>query len=511
MPKPLIEMRGITKKFPGVLANDHIDLDIYPGEIHALLGENGSGKSTLMSILSGLYKSDAGSILVNGTERKFRSPRESIACGIGMVHQHFRLVEPFTVAENIALSARDGSFLLSTDKMTADIAALGGKYGLAIQPEARVWQLSLGEKQRVEIVRMLYHGSRVLILDEPTAVLTPQEATELFVTLRKMAEDGCAVVFITHKLHEVYELADRVTVLRNGKVTGALDHAQLNTKTLVAMMVGRDVVSSYERDAVPEGAIVLDMDKVIAFNDMGMFGLKDLSLQVGEGEIFGIAGVAGNGQRELAEVITGLRRCAAGKVRLHGEDVTNRPPGDMIARGVSYVPEDRLGMGLVPDLNVVENLLLKSYQQPEYSGRWLLNAKAIEQRAERLVKQYKVKVSSLYSPVKMLSGGHLQRLLLAREIDEAPRLMVVVYPARGLDVGATEAVHRLLLDLKADKTGILMISEDLEEIMKLADRVGVLYNGRLVGNFPVEEADIETIGLLMAGSGVAEGGDENAG
>jgi len=508
MPKPLIEMRGITKKFPGVLANDHIDLDIFPGEIHALLGENGSGKSTLMCILSGLYKPDAGTILVNGAAKKFRSPRDSIACGIGMVHQHFRLVEPFTVAENIAISERDGSFLLSTDKMTADIAALGGRYGLAIQPEAQVWQLSVGEKQRVEIVRMLYHGSRVLILDEPTAVLTPQEAEELFITLRKMAEDGCAVVFITHKLHEVYELADRVTVLRNGRVTGVLDHGRLNTKQLVAMMVGRDVVSSYERDAVPEGSMVLEIDKVTAFNDMGMFGLRDLSLRVAEGEIFGIAGVAGNGQRELAEVITGLRRCAAGKVRLYGEDVTNRPPGEMIARGVSYVPEDRLGMGLVPDLNVVENLLLKSYQQPEYSGRWLLNSKAIHERAERLVEQYKVKVSSLYAPVKMLSGGHLQRLLLAREIAEAPRLMVVVYPARGLDVGATEAVHRLLLDLKADKTGILMISEDLEEIMKLADRVGVLYNGQLVGNFPVAQADIEAIGLLMAGSGGGQGGED---
>ncbi|MDR3561168.1 MAG: ABC transporter ATP-binding protein [Negativicutes bacterium] len=510
MAKPMIELRGITKRFPGVLANDGIDLDIYPGEIHALLGENGSGKSTLMCILSGLYKSDGGSITMSGEEKRFRSPRDAIACGIGMVHQHFKLVEPFSVAENIAMSERDGAFLLSTEKMVADIAALGGKYGLAIQPEARVWQLSVGEKQRVEIVRMLYHGSRVLILDEPTAVLTPQEASELFVTLRKMADDGCAVVFITHKLGEVYELADRVTVLRHGRVTGVLGHGELDTKKLVSMMVGRDVVSSYERDAMPEGPVVLEMDKVIAFNDMGMFGLKDLSLKVGEGEIFGIAGVAGNGQRELAEVITGLRRSASGTIRLYGEKVTNLQPAEMIGRGVSYVPEDRLGMGLVPDLNVVENLLLKSYQQPEYSGRWLLNGKAIHARAARLVEQYKVKVASLYSPVKMLSGGHLQRLLLAREIAEAPRLMVVVYPARGLDVGATEAVHRLLLDLKADGTAILMISEDLEEIIKLADRVGVLYNGQLVGNFPVAEADIETIGLLMAGSNMAEGGAQDA-
>jgi ABC-type uncharacterized transport system ATPase subunit len=507
MPKPMITMRGITKKFPGVLANDHIDLDIYPGEIHALLGENGSGKSTLMCILSGLYKPDGGTICVNDEERKFRSPRDAIACGIGMVHQHFKLVEPFTVAENIAMSDRQGSFLLSTEKMTADIAELGDKYGLAINPTAKVWQLSVGEKQRVEIVRMLYHGSRVLILDEPTAVLTPQEAAEMFKTLRKMAADGCAVVFITHKLNEVYELADRVTVLRGGKVTGMLDRSQMDTKKLVWMMVGRDVVSQYERDAVPEGEVVLAIDKAIAFNDMGMYGLKDLSLKVREGEIFGIAGVAGNGQRELAEVITGLRRLAEGTVRLYGEDVTNFRPGEMIGRGVSYVPEDRLGVGLVPDLTVRENLLLKSYQQPEFAGRWLMNSKAIEERANKLVADYKVKVSSLDQPVRMLSGGHLQRLLLAREIAEKPRLMVVVYPARGLDVGATEAIHRLLLDLKADRTAILLISEDLDEIIKLADRVGVLYGGRLVGEFTVEEADIEKIGFLMAGSAPAEGGN----
>jgi ABC-type uncharacterized transport system ATPase subunit len=505
MVKPLITLRGMYKRFPGVLANDNIDMDIYPGEIHALLGENGSGKSTLMCLLSGLYRPDGGSICVDGEEKKFGSPRDAIACGIGMVHQHFKLVEPFTVAENIAMSGQNSSFMLSTEKMTADIAELGEKYGLAIKPEASVWQLSVGEKQRVEIVRMLYHGSRVLILDEPTAVLTPQEAAEMFKTLRRMADDGCAIVFITHKLNEVYELADRVTVLRGGKLTGVLERGGFDTKKLVWMMVGRDVVSQYERDVMPEGRPVLEVDKAVAFNDMGMYGLKDLSLTVNEGEIFGIAGVAGNGQRELAEVVTGLRRVADGTIKLYGEDVTNFRPGDMIGRGVSYVPEDRLGVGLVPELSVLENLLLKSYQQPEFSGRWLLNGKAIKERAAKLVREYKVQVSSLDQPVKMLSGGHLQRLLLAREIAEKPRLMVVVYPARGLDVGATEAVHRLLLDLKAEKTAVLLISEDLDEIMKLADRVGVLYNGRLVGEFPVEEADIEQIGLLMAGSGTGGG------
>lgn len=507
MATPLVEMRGIVKRFPGVTANDHVDLAVYPGEIHALLGENGSGKSTLMSVLAGLYALDEGSILMDGAEKKFGSPREAIACGVGMVHQHFKLVETFTVAENIAMGERAGQFLLSVDQIKEVIAEFGYKYGLEIDPDAYVWQLSVGEKQRVEILRMLHYGSKVLILDEPTAVLTPQEAWELFNNLRKMAADGCAVVFITHKMNEVHELADRVTVLRGGRVTGRMEKGRFNTKELVLSMVGREIASSYEREDTVEEKVVLELDKVSAFNDMGRPGLKKLSLKIREGEILGLAGVAGNGQKELAEVITGLRKAAEGTIRMFGEDVTNLKPAAMIARGVSYVPEDRLGMGLVPDLNAIENLLLKNYQQPEFSGRWLLKNKVIAANAAELVRKYRVKLASLYQPVKSMSGGNLQRLLLAREISDSPRVMVVVYPARGLDVGATEAVHKLLLDLKSSKAAILLISEDLDEILKLADRIGVLFNGRIAGEFPVEEADIEQIGLLMAGSVQAEGGD----
>lgn len=506
MVKPLIEMRGIVKQFPGVIANDHIDLTVYPGEIHALLGENGSGKSTLMSVLAGLYSPDAGSIIAGDREKKFGSPRDAIAGGIGMVHQHFKLVDTFTVAENIAMGERDAGFTLAVEKIKQDIAEFGSKYGLEINPDDYVWQLSVGEKQRVEILRMLHYGSKVLILDEPTAVLTPQEAWELFHNLRKMAADGCAVILITHKLNEVHEIADRVTVLRGGKVTGTLERQQFNTKEMVRLMVGRDVVTSYDRDETVHDNIALELKEVSAFNNMGRPGLRQLSLVLREGEILGLAGVAGNGQKELTEVIAGLRRVSAGQITLFEEDVTNLKPADMIARGVSYVPEDRLGMGLVPDLNAVENLLLKSYRQPGYSRRWLLNRKAIEAKARELVEEYQVKLASMYQPVKMLSGGNLQRLLLAREISASPRIMVVVYPARGLDVGATEAVHKLLLELKASKTGILLISEDLDEIMKLADRVGVLFNGQIVGEFPVLEAEIETIGLLMAGSALPEGG-----
>lgn len=506
MAKPLIEMRDIVKRFPGVIANQQVNLDIYAGEIHALLGENGSGKSTLMSILAGLYKPDAGSITVNGVEKKFNSPRDAIASGIGMVHQHFKLVNPFTVTENIILGEQNGALLLTADKLKAKITSFSAKYGLEVKPNAIVGNLSVGEKQRVEILRMLYQGSQVLIMDEPTAVLTPQETCELFSNLRKMADDGCAVIFITHKLNEIMELADRVTVLRGGKVTGTLLRERLNSRELVRLMVGRDVDSQYARETVDQGKVVLSLEKVHAWNDMGRPGLRGISLTIREGEILGLAGVSGNGQRELAEIITGLRRVARGQVRLYEETVTNLSPADIISRGVSYVPEDRLGMGLVPDLNAVENLLLKSYQQPENSGRWLLNSQTIEEKAARLIKKYQIKLASLNQPVRLLSGGNLQRLLLAREISEHPRLIVVMYPARGLDVGATEAVHNLLLDLKAEGTAILLISEDLEEILKLADRVGVLFNGQLVGNFPVDEADIDKIGMLMAGS-LGEGGN----
>jgi len=500
MNQALIQLQGIVKKFPGVLANDHVDLDIYPGEIHAILGENGSGKSTLMSVLAGLYMPDSGRILMNGVEQKFRSPRDAISCGIGMIHQHFKLVEPFTVAENITLGELGKSFFLSNKELKASINELAEKYGLEINLNAKVWQLSVGEKQRVEIVRMLYRGSKVLILDEPTAVLTPLEAGELFVNLRRMAVAGCAVVLITHKLNEVESIADRVTVLRLGKLAGVLEQGQINAKEMVNLMVGRAIASKYDRDSSPVGGVVLELNKVNAFNDMGLPCLREMTLCVREGEILGLAGVSGNGQREMAEVIVGLRRVESGKVLLNNKNISNLSPRKIIDLGVAYVPEDRLGMGLVPDLNALENLILKNYYKPEYSGRWLLKAKAVERNAVVLVKQYQVQISSLRQPVRVLSGGNLQKLLLAREISSSPKLMVIIYPARGLDIGATEAVHKLLLGLKSHKTAILLISEDLDEIFKLADRVGVVFDGQLTGDFPVEQADLEEVGLLMTGS-----------
>lgn len=500
MTQPLVRMRGIVKKFPGVVANDHVDLDIYTGEIHALLGENGSGKSTIMSVLAGLYKPDAGEILIDGTPYVFGSPRDAIAAGVGMVHQHFKLVEPFTVAQNMQLGERGGSFLLSDAGIRQEIGNFEKRFGLSVDPDAWVWQLSVGEKQRVEIVRMLYRGSKVLILDEPTAVLTPQEAAELFVNMKKMATAGCAVVFITHKMNEVQEVADRVTVLRGGKVSGTMLCRDVHAQELVWLMVGREVVFNAER-APREGRSdeVAKLTRVCAANDSGRAGLQGVSLSLRSGQIFGIAGVAGNGQKELAEVITGLRRVTDGTVEFLGEAVTNLPPAELIRRGISYVPEDRMGMGLVPALDAVENMLLKNYHNPEYSGRWLIDRSAAERWTAEVVRQYKVKLAALTQPVRSMSGGNLQKLLLAREIAGDPRLIIVVYPARGLDVGATESIHKLLMELRDQGTAILLISEDLDELMKLSDRVGVMFGGRIVGNFAIEETDLEEVGLLMMG------------
>ena len=500
MAHPLVQMRSIVKKFPGVVANDHVDLDIYAGEIHALLGENGSGKSTIMSVLAGLYRPDAGEILIDGEPFAFTSPRDAIAAGIGMVHQHFKLVEPFTVAQNMQLGERQGSFLLSDAGIREEIKKFEQRFGLAVDPDAPVWQLSVGEKQRVEIVRMLYRGSKVLILDEPTAVLTPQETAELFVNMKKMAAAGCAVVFITHKMNEVQEVADRVTVLRGGRVSGTLMCRDVHAQELVWLMVGREIVMNAER--CPHGACgaeVASLENVQALNDSGRAGLNEVSLSLRSGQILGIAGVAGNGQKELAEVLTGLRPVTAGTFIFQGEAVTNLAPAELIRRGISYVPEDRLGMGLVPGLDAVENMLLKSYTHPEFSGRWLINRQAAEAKTAEIVRQYNVKLAGLTQPVRSMSGGNLQKLLLAREIAENPKLIIVVYPARGLDVGATESIHKLLTELRDRGTSILLISEDLDELMKLSDRVGVMFGGRIVGNFAIEEVDLEEVGLLMMG------------
>lgn len=499
MSVPLIEMRNITKAFPGVIANDNITLNIRTGQIHALLGENGSGKSTLMSVLCGLYKPTSGNILIEGREVEFNSPKDAIDAGIGMVHQHFKLIDSFTVLENILLVKKDSSFMLSGNHEEKIILALADKYGFKINPNAYIWQLSVGERQQVEILKTLYCGSRVLILDEPTAVLTPQETAELFVNLAKMADEGCAIIFITHKLNEVMHLSNCVTVLRGGKVTGYLQAAEMNKEKLAKMMVGRTIEANNEIDNTPLGDTILELKSISALNDMGSLGLSDLNLRIRAGEIYCIAGVSGNGQRELAEVIAGIRKPVDGEVKIGGETIRRIRPRTMIKKGVSYVPEDRLGMGLVPDMDSCENMILKSYNRKEYSGKLLLKNKKIIKDTKLAVEDYDVKQASVYKPVKMMSGGNLQKLLIAREISTEPKLMVVAYPSRGLDIGAIDSVHKLLFELKYKNTALLIISEELEEISKLADTVGVMYEGKILGEFKAGSIDFEKIGLLMAG------------
>ncbi len=497
---PAVEMRGIVKRFPGVLANDHVDLTVQPGEIHALLGENGAGKSTLMNVLAGLYRPDAGEIRVRGHLADIHSPREATRLGIGMVHQHFMLVEPHTVAENIILGLNRPRFHLDMPKIEAEIGKLSARYGLQVDPAAYIWQLSVGEQQRVEILKLLYRGAEVLIMDEPTAVLAPQEIEELFHNLRAMAAEGKSVIFISHKLGEVLEIADRITVLRRGQVTASgLKPAETTRAELARLMVGRPVLFHLEREAQEPGEVLLTVEGLSAYNDKGLPALRHVSFQIRAGEILGLAGVAGNGQRELVEVITGLRRATGGSVRLGGCDLTNKPPRCAIDLGLSHIPEDRLHTGLIANMTVGDNLILKGYRRPPLSKIGFLVKQAIVRFVEQLIRRFEIATPGRDTPMKNLSGGNLQRALLAREISTRPKVMIAMQPTRGLDVGAIEGVHRLLLDLRRSGTAILLVSEELDEILALSDRIAVIYEGRIMGILPGDQANVQEIGLMMAG------------
>ena len=502
-----VEMRGIVKRFPGVLANDHTDFDLRQGEVHALLGENGAGKSTLMNVLAGMYKPEEGSISVGGKRVHFGSPRDAISAGIGMIHQHFMLVPSQTVTENIILGLSDPRFFLPLDKLDKQILALQEQYGLKVDPKAKIWQLSVGEQQRVEILKMLYRGAKILIMDEPTAVLTPQEIDELFVTLRAMVAGGHSMVFISHKLHEVLSIADRVTVLRAGRVTAAAVSTVGVTKAqLATLMVGREVVFSVKKNPVKAGDMVLSVENVCAENDRGVPALRDFGIQVRAGEIVGIAGVAGNGQSELAQVITGLRKCSTGRVIMNGEDIANQDPRTAIKRRVAHVPEDRHHVGSSPGLSLADNLILKSYRETPVSRGWVLNRPVIRERAETLKKEYDIAAPNIDVQVRLLSGGNLQKAILAREMTAGPKLIVAVQPTRGLDVGAIEAVQHVLLHEREKGTAILLISEELEEIMTLSDRIVGIYEGQNMGELTTEEATFTEIGLMMAGTPRGEKG-----
>jgi simple sugar transport system ATP-binding protein len=502
-----VEMRGIVKRFPGVIANDGVDFDLRVGEVHALLGENGAGKSTLMNGLDGIYRPDAGEILVFGRPVEFRSPRDAIAAGLGMVHQHFALVPTQTVTENVLLGLPRPRFRLDARRYDDEIADLARRHGLAVDPRARIWQLSVGEQQRVEILKMLYRGARILILDEPTAVLAPQEAADLFRTLRSMVADGTSVVFISHKLAELAQIADRVTVMRRGRVAAAgIPTAETTTAGLARLMVGREVLETIERTRLSPGPVVLSMRDVEADGDRGLPALRGITLDVRSGETLGVAGVAGNGQSELAQVLTGLRRCSAGSITVNSVETGSRSPRQAIAQRVAHVPEDRTGVGTAPNLSVADNLIMKSYRDAPLARRWTIDTGAVRRFANRLRETYAIAAPSVETEARLLSGGNLQRLILAREIASEPRLMVAVQPTRGLDVGAIATVHRLLLDQRAAGAATILISEDLDEILAVADRVAVMYEGRLVGLFDAADADVADIGLLMTGGGASPAG-----
>ena len=498
-------MRGITKRFPGVVANDQVDFEALQGEVHALLGENGAGKSTLSNILTGLYRPDEGEVVIQGKPVTFRSPRDAIEAGVGMVHQHFRLAASFTVAENLVLGHRDAAdrgLLLEPKVVEGRIADLSRRYRMPVNPRARIWQLSVGEQQRVEILKALYRGARILILDEPTSLLTPQEADDLFQTLRLMSAEQRTVIFISHKLEEVMAISNRVTVLRRGKVVGTVMTKETNQRELARMMVGRDVVFTQKKEgpAKAERTVVLELRGICANGDLGTPALREVNLSVHGGEIVGVAGVAGNGQRELAEVIAGMRRRTSGSMTVSGKPTRGGNPLEAIRRGIAYVPEDRLGTGVAPTLSVAENLVLKSYRRPPISTGGLLHHRRIRTNAEEVMTRFNISARGPQSPTRLLSGGNIQKVVLARELSGRPRVLVAASPTSGLDVAATDAVRALLLQAADQGDGVLLISEDLDEILALADRIAVLYGGRITGIVERQKAAVEELGLMMAGS-----------
>jgi simple sugar transport system ATP-binding protein len=496
-------MRSITKRFPGVLANDSVDFDARHGEVHALLGENGAGKSTLASILTGLYRPDSGEIAIDGKTVEFHSPRDATAAGVSMVHQHFRLAASLTVADNIVLG-HSGAPWLRTNPATIEsqVVELAKRYRMPVRPDARIWQLSVGEQQRVEILKALYRGARILILDEPTSLLTPQEADDLFETLRRMTAEGRTIVLVSHKLDELMSVSDRVTVLRAGKLIGTVNTGDSSPRELARMMIGREIVFSQAKAKhdTAGGEMALELRAVSADDDLGLQALHDVSLSVHSGEVVGVAGVAGNGQRELAEAISGARPRTNGGVLVKGRSLRSGDPEDAIVRGVAHVPEDRLGTGVSPSLSIAENLILKSHRQAPMSTRGVLRHDRIRRNAQDLIKQFAVVAPGPDTPTRMLSGGNVQKVVLARELSSNPAVIVAANPTRGLDVGATEAVRGLLLEAARKGVGILLISEDLDEILLLADRIAVIYEGRIVGVVPGSTADVQHLGLMMAGS-----------
>lgn len=496
---PLVEMRGICKSFPGVRASDDVNLRLGRGEVLALLGENGAGKSTLMNILSGLYRQDSGDVFVRGERVDIRSPRDAADLGIGMVHQNFMLIDTMTVAENVVLGMPSLPFVPDMAVVKRSILDLGERYNMTVDPDAYIWQLSVGEQQRVEILKQLYRKAEILVLDEPTAVLTPRESHELNDVVKRMRAEGKGAVFITHKMDEVMAFADRVMVLRKGRVVAEKTTGDTDPKDLARVMVGREVLFHIEKGPFDPGAVVLELKDVCADDERGLPALRELSLSLRAGEILGIAGVAGNGQRELSEVITGLRPVKSGGISINCVDSTNKSPLQIIRSGVSHIPSDRIAVGAVGDMSVANNLAMKDYRAAPISKGLLLLPRRILEFARKMISAFNIATPSPETRVKFLSGGNIQKTILAREIESCGSLLVAVYPSRGLDIGATESVRKELVAQRDAGKAVLLVSEDIDEILSVADTVAVMYDGRAVGVMPTAGADPEEIGLLMAG------------
>ncbi|NOU99582.1 ABC transporter ATP-binding protein [Paenibacillus planticolens] len=496
-------MMGIIKQFGSVIANDQVDFRAKAGEIHALLGENGAGKSTMMCMLSGVYRPTHGEIHIHGEKVRIRSPKDAMRLGIGMVFQNFRLVQTLTAAENIVLG-ESSSFWRGPRWMarkSEEIEAISKHFGLPFPVDRPIWQLSVGEQQRVEIVKTLYRGADFIILDEPTSVLTPGEAEQLFETLNRMKQEGKTVIITTHKLKEVMFISDRISVMRKGKMIATMAKSETNERDLAQLMVGQESVHNNTiRREKPQGSDMLVVKGLNVYGDHGRKVLDGLHFQVKAGEIVGVAGVSGNGQKELAEVLTGLRQWKDGEIRFDGKLLQNGSVRGAIGQGIAHVPENRMKSGLAGSLGAVDNLLFKTYRAPERSRFGLLRTGSNRSWSQKLIELFDVKTPGIDAPVQFLSGGNQQKLLLAREIDLEPKLMVAVHPTQGLDVGATAGVHTLLEDLRKKGRSVLLISEDLDEVMQLSDRILVMYGGRIVGDIPREEATREYLGMLMAGS-----------
>ena len=495
-----LRLEHITKRFPGVLACDDISLEIGKSEVLALVGENGAGKTTLMNIIMGLYQPDSGSIFINGQEVHLKTPNDAFDCGIGMVHQQYMLVPNMTVLENIALGMKDCWKTAKVDlKLVRDrIKEVSEKYGLAVDPDAFIWQLSVGEQQRVELVKTLCLGARFLILDEPTSALTPQETDELIVLLKRMSEE-LSIIFISHKLQEVAVLSNKVAILRHGAVVFQGNTAEHSTSDIAALMTGHEVKLPENTEPPCQGEDALVIKDLCVKSDRGFMALDHLSLSVRNGEILGIAGVSGNGQRELAESITGLRRTSGGTITAFGDEIQNHTPNHIIRHGIGYIPEERNTEGIVPSMSIKENIILKDSSQSRFCSHTFLKQKYIAQYAENLRQRFDIRCPGINTAAGSLSGGNIQKVILAREIDRKPRFLVCVYPIRGLDLGAAEFIHKKLLELRKSGVGVLLISEELDELMNLSDRIAVIFKGQIQKTLDRKDATRRSLGILMAG------------